>query len=424
MWQRYSALPPVLKRFRIGCLMATTLGSAPLADVNMPPSSNSSRSVLVALIACQIGLHACVQGVRLAAPLSALRQGYSEWSVGLVLTMFALFPALLAIPAGRFADRNGYHLPVRLAAILSVVGAFLAVFSEQLVFLCASAALCGAGSGLGMITIQRSASRLSHGDADSLRVFSWIALAPAIAGLFGPMLAGALIDYAGFTAAFVALALLPACTLLISKAVPVERLPTTVRGLQNQPSSSGLLRLPAFRRLLLINWLVSASWDVHCFALPILGVQRGLSASALGGVLAAYAVSSMAVRLIIPVVAELLPRRHILVGALMLTFSVFLVYPLLYEAWAMALCAAALGIALGAIQPSILATLLDVVPKERHGEALAFRSMTVHASMTVMPLFFGLIGAGIGAASLFWLMATALGLGCLEARQLRSVGRC
>lgn len=84
----------------------------------------------------------------------------------------------------------------------------------------------------------------------------------------------------------------------------------------------------------------------------------------------------------------------------------------------MALCAATLGLALGAIQPTILATLHQVTPRERHGEALAFRSMTVHTSMTAMPLLFGAIGASAGAAVLFWVMAAALGLGGLQARRI------
>jgi MFS family permease len=370
---------------------------------------------LASLIACQIGLHACTQGMRLAGPLRALQLNHGAWTVGLVLTMFALVPAVCAIPAGRLADRRGYHVPIRIAACASLAGALLAAAFSNLPALCAAAALCGAGSGIGMIAIQRTAGRLAANEADRLRVFSWIALAPALAGLFGPMLAGTLIDHAGFSVAFLILALLPALTLLIAQAVPKEtgRVATPSRG--QRPSAWNLLALPDFRRLLFINWLVSACWDVHGFALPILGTERGLSASALGAILGSYAVASMTVRLLIPVVAARLPRRILLGGALLLTCSVFALYPLLHSAWAMALCAAVLGIALGTVQPAILATLHQVTPHERHGEALAFRSMTVHVSMSIMPLAFGAVGAGLGAALLFWIMAAALGVGSMQA---------
>lgn len=391
----------------------------PVAPARHAAAPRAMHLPLGAMVTCQVGLHACVQGVRLAAPLNILRLGHSAWSVGMVMTMFALFPALLALPAGRLADRHGYHLPVRLAATCSLVGTLLAAALQNRFTLCAAAALCGAGAGFGMIAIQRSASRLARSDSERLRVFSWIALAPALAGLFGPMLAGLLIDRTGFSIAFLALALLPAVTLLAAQAVPHEAPRLGPAPGARKTSAWDLLRLTSLRRLLFVSWVVSVSWDVHGFALPLLGVERGLNASVLGLVLAAYAVASMTVRLLMPLVAGRLSRRALLCGALLLTCAVFAVYPLLRGVWAMAACAAILGIGLGLVQPAILATLHEVTPPERQGEALALRSMTLHASMAVMPLLFGAIGAGTGAVALFWLMSAALGIGSLQARAIR-----
>ena len=67
---------------------------------------------LLALILGQISLHSCMAGVRMAAPLQALDQGRSEWSVGVLMALFALGPIALALPAGRMADRHGYHRPL------------------------------------------------------------------------------------------------------------------------------------------------------------------------------------------------------------------------------------------------------------------------------------------------------------------------
>ena len=46
-----------------------------------------------------------------------------------------------------------------------------------------------------------------------------------------------------------------------------------------------LLDSPGLKRLLLVNWLLSMCWDVHSFAVPILGHERGYSASTIGLVL-------------------------------------------------------------------------------------------------------------------------------------------
>lgn len=439
-------------------------GAAPVLPAVAPPREGFATALL-ALVACQIGLHACTAGARMAAPLQALHQHHGAWTVGLLLALFALLPALLAIPAGRLADRFGFHRPVRIAALLSLCGALIAAASPSTPALAVMAALCGAGSGFGMIAVQRSAGRMARSAADRIRIFSWVALAPAAAGLLGPLLAGLLIDSLGFRAAFAALALLPAATLLIAQAVPRELAkPVAAAGaagtsasaatagnagpapiartaevagiagsaglapasspspVVRRPPAWDLLRNPAFRQLLVVNGLVSTSWDVFGFALPIIGHQRGLSASAIGSVLAAYALASMAVRSLIPLLAHWLSRRWMIAGALALTAAVFAAFPLLPGIVPMMAAAALLGVALGSVQPAILASVHDAAPADRQGEALALRSMSVHLSMATMPLLFGAAGAAVGAPALFWVMAVALVAGSWRARSAQAGG--
>ena len=107
------------------------------------------------------------------------------------------------------------------------------------------------------------------------------------------------------------------------------------------------------RRLLLVNWLLSASWDVHTFVVPILGHERGFSASAIGLVLGVFAGAVALVRLAIPALAHRLHESQVLVGAMLCTGAVFAVYPLVHSAWLMAVCAVLLGLALGSVQPMV-----------------------------------------------------------------------
>ena len=66
----------------------------------------------------------------------------------------------------------------------------------------------------------------------------------------------------------------------------------------------------------------------------------------------------------------------------------------------------------------VMSTLHHLTPDNRHGETLAFRSMAINLSSTVMPLVFGAAGVAVGAAALFWVVGTAVGLGGLSARRL------
>ncbi len=395
---------------------------------DLPPAPVLARigltRTLVALIVGQVGLHSCMTGIRMAAPLQALRQGHAEWAVGVLLGLFAAAPIVLALQAGRLADRHGYHRPMRVAVGLTVLGGLVAVLSTwtggaSFAVMCVAASLVGAGANVGMIAIQRTAGRAAIDATELKRVFSWLGVAPALSNAVGPVLAGALIDLGGFRSAFIALTLLPLLGLWWARQVPLEAPPRQAGGERRQ-SSWGLLKMPGMRRLLLINWLLSSSWDVHAFVVPILGHERGFSASAIGLVLGAFAMSVTAVRLVIPGLAHRLRESTVLAGAMLWTAAVFAVYPLVRSAGMMMLCAVLLGIALGAVQPMIMSTLHQITPQRRHGEAIALRSMTLNISSALMPLMFGLAGAAIGAATLFWAMAAGLGAGSLQARRIGS----
>lgn len=375
---------------------------------------------LVALIIGQIGLHSCMAGIRMAAPLQALRQGHAEWAVGVLMGLFAAAPIALALYAGRLADRHGYHRPMRVAVWLTVSGSLVAVASTWLqtgsfAVMCVAACLTGAGANFGLIAIQRTASRTARDGTELKRVFSWLGLAPALSNVVGPVLAGGMIDLGGFRSAYIAMLLLPLLSGWWARQVPQERPIPHPEG-EGARSSWDLLRTPGLRRLLLVNWLISSSWDVHSFLVPILGHERGFSASAIGLVLGAFALSVTAVRVVIPGLAHRLRESTVLAGAMLWTAAVFVVYPLATAAWVMMVCAVLLGVALGSVQPMIMSTLHQITPHDRHGEAIALRSITINVSSTVMPLMFGLAGSAVGPGALFWLMAFALGIGSGQPR--------
>jgi MFS family permease len=375
---------------------------------------------LVALIAGQIGLHACMAGLRMAIPLAALRDGLSPWVVGVLLGLFAVAPIALAMPAGRLADRHGYHRPLHLAVTMNLAAGLLALAATWAgavapwVYALA-AMLAGAGTNVGVIAIQRTAGRMATGNTDLKRIFSWLGLAPALANVVGPVVAGLLIDAGGFRAAYLAMLLLPLPSLWWARQVPREVRAVRPRERRN---AFDLLQRPGLRRLLLVNWLLSSAWDVHTFLVPVLGHERGFSASAIGAILGLFAAAVTAVRVLIPWLAHRLHESTVLTTAMLATAVLFGLYPLAQQAWLMALLAALLGLALGSVQPMIMAALHEITPAERHGEAIALRSMVIHLSSALMPLAFGVAGAAVGASALFWAMGAAVGAGSVPARRV------
>ena len=364
---------------------------------------------LARLIAGQICIHACMAGMRLAAPLLALREGLSAAAVGVLLALFALTQVFLALPAGRYADRHGLKRPVGLAVGVAAAGAALALAFPVFPVLCLSALMTGGATGAATIALQRHVGRAAHDATQLKQVFSWLAIGPAVSNFLGPFCAGLLIDHAGsapgstegYRAAFALMAILPLLTWFWVRGT-VE-LPPVIAAAGGPPQRAwDLMNELPFRRLLIVNWLLSSCWDVHTFVVPLLGHERGLSASVIGSILGAFAVAAAVIRVLMPLVAERLRERVVVAGAMVATAVLFGVYPLLGSALAMGVCSVLLGFALGSVQPMVMSLLHQITPSHRHGEALGLRLMAINASSVLMPMLFGSAGAVIGVGGLFW----------------------
>ena len=377
------------------------------------------NSTLACLIGVQVCLNGCLAGVRMAAPLLSLQLGYDTVAVGILLALFAFIQLFFAIPAGRYADRHPLKRPIALSMGAAVLGAGLVAVWPVYPALCVAALLTGAANGAAVITLQRHAGRLANDPTQLKQVFSWLAIAPSIANFVGPFLAGLAIDHAGYRACFVLMAVLALLSWLMvrnTSDMPLHETRAETAG----SSSWDLLKDPRMRHLLLINWLLTSCWDVHTFVLPVLGYERGISASVIGIILGAFAVAATVVRLIMPAIAARLHEWAVITAAMAATAVLYGVYPLVQSPLAMGICSVLLGLSLGSVQPMVMSALHMITPPHRQGEALGLRLMSINVSSVLMPLVFGTVGAAIGVTSVFWAVGAMVGCGARAGWKLKS----
>lgn len=368
-------------------------------------------SSLIGLIGIQVCINGAMAGIRMAAPLLALRHGYSAAAVGVLLALFAVIQIVLAVPAGRYADRHSLKRPVLICMTTVVLGAGLATAWPVFPVFCLAAMMSGGASGAVVITLQRHAVRMTSDTTALKQVFSWLSLAPSIANFVGPLLAGLMIDFAGFQSAFAVMAVLPLFSVLLLRKVSEVAVPAEEK-VRSGPATRSwdLLVDPRMRLLLLVSWVLTSCWDVHTFVLPILGHERQLSASVIGLILGAFAMAATAVRLILPMLADRLKEWAVISASMVISALLYAIYPLLDSPLAMGACSVLLGLALGTVQPMVMSALHFITPPQRQGEALGLRLMSVNLSNILMPLIFGCVGAAIGVTSVFW--ATAASVAC------------
>jgi len=371
-----------------------------------------------AVIAALVCVHAAMAATRVTASLLLLHRGAPEWQVGALLSLFAVAPIGLSLWAGRLADRHGLHRPLAVGVLLGCAGAGVAVWSQHPLAL-AWAALCtGGGIAVAAVGIQREAGLMARDPSDLKRVFSWVALGPAVSNAAAPVAVGLLIDHVGFRAGFVLAAGLPLLAWVLGRWVPRHGAP---RPRLTEPASRASRALWRHRPLMLLiglNLALSSTWDAHSFVVPVLGHARAMSASAIGLVLGSFAVAASLVRLAISRWADHLDEVRALRWAMAVAGSTCLAYAFLPGVAGMLLGSSVLGLALGSVQPMVLALLHQRTPAERHGEALGLRMLATNAATIGMPLLFGLLAGATARAAPLWLMSSLLALAWWQAGRL------
>lgn len=384
------------------------------------PAPRGLRAAFPAVIATLVAVHASMAVTRVAASLWVLERGYGEWTVGVLLSLFAVAPLGLSLWAGRLADRHGFHRPVGVGVWMALAGALLALLFQNLWMIALGCFLCGGAISVAAVAIQREAGLMADDPAELKRVFSWVALGPALSNAVAPVVAGLLIDHVGFRSAFALAVLLPLTAWGLATRVPRHPPKPRAPGSTQRPAWD-LLRQPALRNLLILNVVLSACWDAHSFVVPVVGHAKGLSAASIGVVLGSFAVAATLVRLAIVRWAHALDELKALRAAMTLATVTLLAYAWLPGTLGLMLGSAVLGVALGSVQPMVLAKLHQVTPPDRHGQALGLRMLASNGGTVAMPLGFGLLASASVAAAPMWLMASMLVAAQWPARQLAAL---
>jgi MFS family permease len=236
------------------------------------------------------------RGAKVAIALYALELGAGAAAVGVLAALFAVFPLLLAVQAGRISDRFGVRVPIVCGTLTMAAGLILALATEQIAWLFLCPALIGLGHIFFHVSIHNLVGSLGA-DAARTRNFSTFALGSSIAAFIGPSLAGFAIELAGFRSAFAILAVVaaaPAFYVLIHKSL----IPSRLRHEEEDHAKSAfdLLAIPALRRTLIMSGVTLTGIELFSFYLPIYGRSIGLAPSVIGMVLSSYAVAGFIVR--------------------------------------------------------------------------------------------------------------------------------
>jgi MFS family permease len=371
--------------------------------------------ILARIIAIAVLTHMAFVSARMTGSLYALANQASTFTVGVMLALFALVPMLIAVRAGRWLDAVGPWRPTVTGILLMLGGLILpAAFpyaTADVAPLLVSAALVGTGATLAMLSVQQMVGERADPNHRAA-AFSWLALGASISGFFGPVGSGMLIDAFGHRAAFavlVALVLLALALTWANRALLPTRDGTVTGPEPLHPFE--LLKHTELRHVLIASALISMSWDLQTFMVPVHGTRVGLSASQIGFVLGSFSVATFTIRLAMPWLSRHFSEWQVLTYTLFSATVAFVLFPFFSSLAPLLLVAFLLGLGLGAAQPNVMSLLHSRSPEGRVGEALGLRTTVMNSSHVVLPLVFGAFGSVLGATAMFWMMAGLVGSG-------------
>jgi len=383
------------------------------AAVGIHPHQRSL--VLARIIAIVVLTHMAFVSARMTGSLYALANKASTSTVGVMMALFALVPMLIAVRAGRWLDAVGPWRPTLIGIALMLCGLVLpAVFpyaTADIAPLLVAAALIGTGSTLAMLAVQQVVGDYADPNhrADA---FSWLALGASVSGFTGPVISGLAIDSLGHRATYavlVGIVLMALGLLWLNRGLlPVHdskvRRPEPLHPFE-------LLKHTQLRHVLITTGLISMSWDLVTFVVPVHGNRVGLTASEVGLVLGCFAAATFTIRLAMPWLSRRFGEWQVLTYTLFNTGLAFILFPLFSALWPLMLVAFLLGLGLGAAQPNVMSLLHSRSPEGRVGEAFGVRTTIMNSSHVVLPLVFGAFGSVLGAAAMLWAMALLVGAG-------------
>src|SRR5688572_15733244 len=119
--------------------------------------------------------HTGFGGSRVAISLYALDQGASQFTIGVLMALYAICPLLLAVYVGRLADRVGPRMPMLIGTAGVVVGLLLPPLFPGMAALYVTALVLGSTFHFFFITVQGIAGGIG-GAENRARNFAMIGL--------------------------------------------------------------------------------------------------------------------------------------------------------------------------------------------------------------------------------------------------------
>ncbi len=322
-------------------------------------------------------------------PLFAKSAGASTFEVGIIVAVFFIIAAILAIPAGHLSDRLGRKKLLLIGSGISAVTSFLLVFATTPLEIGVLYTIAGFGPPCFTPTIAALAGDIAP-EGKMGRTYGWYTLFAAIGTILGPAVGGILAGSFGFGPSF----LFSAAVILIAFVLTFAALPEHKAELRAHPEiRQSLLELSRNKRIAacwLATFFITYAYGTFITFFPLYAnLEVGLSTEAIGFILALLAFFSAISR--VPsghILDKMRKEPFILTGLVFLSLEV-IAYVSTTSLIAFLLLSAVFGLAYGTASTALGALIAEAAGHEKRGAAMGGYSSLFYLGLSLSAVIEG-----------------------------------
>jgi MFS family permease len=333
-------------------------------------------------------------------PLYATGLGVGTLEVGILTAVYAFFPLLFAIHAGKITDRIGDRLPILFGMIFASVGFLIPFLFQSVLSLYVSQIIVGLSHIFIIISLQNVLGNASTAENRD-HYFGIFSMVVAISQFIGPLLGGYLAEYTSYQTAFLVSAIFGIVPIVTALWVPVIISKKKVEPATETGSALQLLKISMLRKALAGSALVLYSRDIFVAYFPLYAASLHISDSNIGWIIALQGLAMVPVRFFLAKLSSRMGRERLLFTSILIAGVSFFFIPFTSNIPLLMFLAVLMGAGLGCGQPLSMTTIYNASPKSKTGEVLGLRLATNRISQLTAPILFGIIGSGAGLLSVF-----------------------
>jgi MFS family permease len=337
----------------------------------------------------------------------AIENGASSFEIGVIASIYALLPLLVAVPMGRWVGRLG-EIPLLVTGSLSFIALGIAfAFLNNVIAIALATAVAGVAHLSNVAASQAMVASRSPVHLQDHN-FGYFSFSTSLGHTVGPVIGGLIAGSSGVlpessTSAFVFASIVAALSLLpflFFKGL-AEVKSKAERDAAGSIKARDVMRRPGIKPAIWTSLAVASTNDVLVVILPLVGTEFGISPVTIGVILSLRSGSAMISRFFLGrstarFGSARVMNYSIFISALLLFVSIFAT-----SAITLGASMAVIGFLLGMGQPLTMSIVSKKTPIEERAMAISIRLFGNRFGQFIVPMGAGALAAPFGGGSVF-----------------------